>query len=202
MSQTTAKINASLVDIKTLNHSLSRRLHQTGFNTEQTLGAEHEYTVKTLLNDIDSLAVQFLTITANREQFIQRTRHSERMEMQTILRSLLICLKQTSNTLDLINNKQLKLCAEHTLCYITEQGERESLILVKAVDYLDAIKPHARLLELVIAQQRIHALSAVLETLLQHEQSAAPVYADDEEELTGEQIRALELSRYLIKQAL
>jgi len=206
MSLSTSKINSVLVDIKTLNNSLLLRLQQAGFESAQTLGSENEYTLKSLLNYIDSLALQFLTITANREQFIQRTSHQERLDIYSHLRNLFICLKQTHNTLDLIadNKLQADLTKQPNkpLGYVTDQGICESLILVKAVDYVEALKPYGRMLELVIAQQRIHALSAVLETLLFKEQATSSMDMLEDHGLTEEQANALELSRYLIKQAM
>lgn len=206
MSLSTSKINSVLVDIKTLNNSLLLRLQQTGFDPSQMLGPENEYTVKSLLNYIDALAVQFLTITANRDQFIQRTSHHERMDIHDHLRNLFICLKQTHNTLDLITENTLQADTSKTpakpLSYMTEQGSCESLILVKAIDYIESLKPYGRMLELVIAQQRIHALSAVLETLLFKEQTTSSMDMLEDHGLTEEQANALELSRYLIKQAM
>lgn len=204
MSLSTSKINSILVDIKTLNNSLLLRLQQAGFDAAQALGPENEYTVKSLLHYIDSLAIQFLTITANREQFIQRTSHKERQDIISQLRNLFICLKQTHNTLDLIANNALRVESKTTkpLGYITGLDESESLILIKAVDYVEALKPYGRMLELVIAQQRIHALSAVLETLLFKEQTTTNIDMLADYELTEEQANALELSRYLIKQAM
>lgn len=206
MSLSTSKINSVLVDIKTLNNSLLLRLQQAGFESSQTLGPENEYTLKTLLNYIDSLALQFLTITANREQFIQRTSHQERLDIYSQLRNLFICLKQTHNTLDQLADKipqaDLTKQPNKPLSYLTDQGHYESLILVKAVDYVEALKPYGRMLELVIAQQRIHALSAVLETLLFKEQATSSIDLLEDHGLTEEQANALELSRYLIKQAM
>ena len=206
MSLSTSKINSVLVDIKTLNNSLLLRLQQAGFESSQTLGPENEYTLKSLLNYIDSLALQFLTITANRDQFIQRTSHHERLDIHGQLRNLFICLKQTHNTLDLIADNKLQADLSKQLNkplgYITDQGNCESLILVKAVDYVEALKPYGRMLELVIAQQRIHALSAVLETLLFKEQPTSSMDMLEDHGLTEEQANALELSRYLIKQAM
>ena len=206
MSLSTSKINSVLVDIKTLNNSLLLRLQQAGFDSSQMLGHENEYTVKSLLNYVDALAVQFLTITANRDQFIQRTSHQERLDIHNHLRNLFICLKQTHNTLDLIVENKLQTDINKTptkpLGYLTEQGTCESLILVKAIDYVEGLKPYGRMLDLVIAQQRIHALSAVLETLLFKEQATTSFDMLEDHGLTEEQANALELSRYLIKQAM
>lgn len=202
MSLSTSKINSVLVDIKTLNNSLLLRLQQAGFDSSQMLGPENEYTVKSLLHHIDALALQFLTITANRDQFIQRTSHQERLHIHSHLRDLFICLKQTHNTLDSMAENHLHTEITRPLTYITEQGVCESLILVKAIDYIEAMKPYGRMLELVIAQQRIHALSAVLETLLFKEHATSSIDMLDDHELTEEQANALELSRYLIKQAM
>ena len=206
MSLSTSKINSVLIDIKTLNNSLLLRLQQIGFDTAQLLGPENEYSVKTLLNHIDALTLQFLTITANRDQFIQRTGYQERLEIHNHFRNLFICLKQTQNTLDLIVENQLKIDNSNPLAkplaYITERNVCETLILVKAIDYIEALKPYGRMLDLVIAQQRIHALSAVLETLLFKEQAPSNIDMLEDSGLTEEQANALELSRYLIKQAM
>lgn len=206
MSLSTSKINSVLVDIKTLNNSLLLRLQHAGFNAAQSLGPENEYTVKSLLNHIDGLAIQFLTITANRDQFIQRTSHQERLDIHCHFRNLFICLKQTHNTLDLIGDNKLKADLSQALtkplAYINEQNIGESLILIKAIDYIEALKPYGRMLDLVIAQQRIHALSAVLETLLFKEQATSSFDMLEDSGLTEEQTNALELSRYLIKQAM
>jgi hypothetical protein len=205
MSLSTSKINSVLVDIKTMNNSLLLRLQQTGFDTSLMLGPENEYSVKSLLHHIDALSIQFLTITANREQFIQRTSHQERLDIHIHLRNLYICLKQTHNTLDILVDNKLQVDNNQLgkpLAYITEQGTYESLILVKAVDYIEALKPYGRMLDLVIAQQRIHALSAVLESLLFKEQATSSIDMLEDHGLTEEQANALELSRYLIKQAM
>lgn len=206
MSLSTSKINSVLVDIKTMNNSLLLRLQQSGFDSAQLLGAENEYSVKSLLHHIDALALQFLTITANREQFIQRTSHQERLDIHNHLRNLYICLKQTHNTLDMLADGNVQIDINYQLntplAYLTEQGVYESLILVKAVDYIEALKPYGRMLDLVIAQQRIHALSAVLETLLFKEQATSSIDLLEDHGLTEEQANALELSRYLIKQAM
>jgi biotin operon repressor len=206
MSLSTSKINSVLVDIKTMNNSLLLRLQQSGFDSSQLIGSENEYSVKSLLHHIDALALQFLTITANREQFIQRTSHQERLDIHNHLRNLYICLKQTHNTLDMLSDGNVQIDLNNQLskplAYLTEQGAYESLILVKAVDYIEALKPYGRMLDLVIAQQRIHALSAVLETLLFKEQATASIDMLEDHGLTEEQANALELSRYLIKQAM
>jgi hypothetical protein len=55
------------------------------------------------------------------------------------------------------------------------------------------------MLEMIIAQERIHALSAVLETMLSKESLAL---TEKDNELTEEQSNAIELSQYLIRQAL
>lgn len=206
MSISTSKINSVLIDIKTLNNSLLLRLQQAGFDAAQPLGPENEYTIKTLLHHIDALALQFLTITANRDQFIQRTAFQERLDIHGHFRNLFICLKQTHNTLDLIVENKLKVDRTSPLpkilAYVTDRGDCESLILIKAIDYIEALKPFGRMLDLVIAQQRIHALSAVLETLLFKEQATSSFDMLEDSGLTEEQANALELSRYLIKQAM
>ena len=206
MSISTSKINSVLIDIKTLNNSLLLRLQQAGFDSSQLMGPENEYTVKSLLNHIDALALQFLTITASREQFIQRTAFQERLDIYNHFRNLFICLKQTHNTLDLIVENKLKVeiasPLPKPLSYITDRNVYESLVLIKAVDYIEALKPFGRMLDLVIAQQRIHALSAVLETLLFKEHAMSSFDMLEDSGLTEEQTNALELSRYLIKQAM
>ncbi|MDH5485197.1 MAG: hypothetical protein OEY43_08195 [Gammaproteobacteria bacterium] len=202
MTHSIAVINTLLVDIKTVNHALLLRLKQIGFNTTQRLGEEDEYSVKSLINCSDNLAIQFLTITASRNQFIQRTSFSERKEIISYLQGLFSCMKQTRNTLELFNLNKYKIIHDKTLCYTNETGEEELLPLVRALDYIDLLKPYSRMLELVTAQERIHALSAVLETLLNKDVSAGLVHQQQDHELTDEQTNALELSHYLVKQAL
>ena len=202
MTNSIAVINTLLVDIKTVNHSLLLRLKQTGFNTTQRLGEEDEYSVKSIINCTDNLAIQFLTITANRNQFIQRTRFTERKEITGYLQGLFNCLKQTRNTLELFNLSRFKIVQDKTLCYLNEEGEEDQLALARAIDYIDLLKPYSRMLELVIAQERIHSLSAVLETLLHKDVSAVLSNQQTDHELTDEQNDALALSHYLIKQAL
>lgn len=201
MTNSIAVINTLLVDIKTVNHSLLLRLKQNGFNTSQRLGEEDEYSVKSIINCSDNLAIQFLTITANRNQFIQRTSFSERKEIIGYLQGLFSCLKQTRNTLELFNLNKYKIIHDKTLCYTNEMEEEEQLPLARALDYIDLLKPFSRMLELVTAQERIHSLSAVLETLLNKDVSRAVTHQQDHE-LTNEQTNALELSHYLVKQAL
>ncbi|VAW65847.1 hypothetical protein MNBD_GAMMA08-1654 [hydrothermal vent metagenome] len=199
MAKSIASINSLLVSLKTVNNSLPLKLQQLGFNTNLSLGAEQEYTVKTLMNAIDTLAVQFLTITANRNQFIQRTSYNERMEIESCLNSLLSCLQQTKLELSSLQPNQILCDANMALFYTSESDEYRSLKLLDAVHFIDMIKPYCRMLEMIIAQERIHALSAVLETLLSKENTAL---TETDNELTEEQSNAIELSQYLIRQAL
>lgn len=199
MAKTIASINSLLVGLKTVNSSLLIKLQQLGFNTSLTLGEEQEYTVKSLILAIDTLSIQFLTITANRHQFIQRTSYKERLDIESCLSKLLLCLKQTQNELNEYHPVSNHCDSELALFYTSESGEHRSLKLLDAVCYIDLIKPYCRMLEMVIAQERIHALSAVLETLLSKD---SKTITDEEGELTNEQSNALELSQYLIRQAL
>ncbi len=199
-----AKINALLIDIRTVNNSLPVKLQQCGFDLAHTLGYEQEYTISTLIGGIDAAALQFLTITANRNQFIQRTSYTERQKIESCLRLLFACLKQTENTLLLLSDKAHLTNGEHR-----EKPElrdvdlgKDPLPLGKAIDYLDRLKPYSRILELVIAQERIHALSSILEALLQKQTLSSATGREEDHELTEEQYNALELSHYLIKQAL
>jgi len=202
MINSIANINALLVDIKTVNTGLPRALQLAGFDTSRPLGMEQEYTVSSLINTIDTLAIQFLTITANRNQFIQRTSFNERLQIESCLRNLFICLKQTSNTLQSLDSGDYQVVDNEALSYINEQKPITRLVLCRAIEYVDQLKPYSRMLELVIAQERIHALSAVLETLLQKETAPSQLSHEEDHELTEEQHNALELSHYLIKQAL
>ncbi len=199
MAKSIASINSLLVSLKTINNSLPIKLQQLGFNTRLNLGAEQEYTVKTLLNAIDTLAIQFLMITANRGQFIQRTSYNERMEIESCLNSLLSCLQLTKQELDSLRETQYQCDDILALFYTSEKSEHRSLKLLDAVHYIDLIKPYCRMLEMIIAQERIHALSAVLETMLSKESLAL---TEKDNELTEEQSNAIELSQYLIRQAL
>ena len=202
MSKSLAAINAMLVDIKTMNNSLLFKLQQAGFNTTHHVGYEDEYTIKTLVTSTDTLIIHFLTITASRNQFIQRTSYAERKEIELLLKKFYTCLKHSQNTLQLFNNAHNKTLDNQPLSYTDESGKIFQLPMVNAIDYIDMLKPYCRMLELIIAQERIHALSAVLETLLQKEHSAKQLDQEDDHELTEEQNNALELSHYLIKQAL
>lgn len=199
MAKSITSINSLLVGLKTVNHALLIKLQHLGFNTNLTLGSEQEYTVKTLINAIDTLAIQFLTITANRSQFIQRTSYNERMEIESYLNSLLSCLQQTKIELLDFPSSGYECDKNLALFYTSDKDEYRSLKLLDAVHFVDLIKPYCRMLEMIIAQERIHALSAVLETLLNKE-SATLIEKDNE--LTEEQSNALELSQYLIRQAL
>jgi hypothetical protein len=201
MIKSIANINALLIDIKTINNLLSIKLQQAGFNLNHELGSEDEYTVSSLLNSIDTLAVQFLTITANRNQFIQRTSYIERQQIESYLRKLFVCLKQTQNALTILKGSDYQIIDNKALSYMSDAGEATQLLLTRTIEYIDLLKPFTRMLELIIAQERIHALSSVLETLLSKESGTTPV-RQDEDDLTDEQNNALELSHYLIKQAL
>ena len=204
MIKSIALINSLLVDIKTGNNALLVNLQQAGFDTSADFGPENEYNAKILINSIDTLSIQFLTITANRNQFIQRTSYTERKEIESLLKNLLVCIQQTRNELELIKTIHLNIMAGRSLSYLDEDSIEKQLPLLKAIDYIDLLKPYSRMLELVIAQERIHALSAVLETLLHKEHSSTVHNLDQEDDhhLTEEQNKALELSHYLIKQAL
>jgi len=199
MAQTIASINSLLVGLKTVNSSLLVKLQQLGFNTNLPIGEEHEYTVKSLLLSIDTLSIQFLTITSNRNQFIQRTSYKERVDIELCLSNLLSCLKQTQNELNEFHPISNHCDPEQALFFTTENDDRCRLKLLDAVDYIDQFKPYCRMLEMVIAQERIHALSAVLETLLSKE---TKTITEEDHDLTDEQSNALELSQYLIRQAL
>lgn len=199
MAKTIASINSLLVGLKTVNSSLLVKLQQLGFNVNLPLGKEQEYTVKTLIFAIDTLSIQFLTITANRNQFIQRTSYKERLEIESCLNKLLACLKQTQNELNDYHPVSNHCDKTQALFYTSEDGERCSFSLLDAVHYIDLIKPHCRMLEMIIAQERIHALSAVLETLLSKDNKTI---TEEDNELTDEQSNAIELSQYLIRQAL
>jgi len=199
MAKSIASINSLLVSLKTVNNALPIKLQQLGFNTSLKLGAEHEYTVKTLLNAIDTLAIQFLTITANRSQFIQRTSYNERMEIESCLNSLLSCLQLTKQELDSLQETEFQCDSILALYYTSDKNEQRSLKLLDSVHFIDLIKPYCRMLEMIIAQERIHALSAILETMLSKESLSL---TEKDSELTQEQSNAIELSQYLIRQAL
>ncbi len=200
MAQSITSINSLLIGLKTVNSSLLVKLQQLGFDANLSLGPEQEYTVKSLISGIDSLAIQFLTLTAKRNQFIQRTSFNERKEIEACLNNLYNCLSQTQQELVDFNPTNNQCDREHALSYINEFGQKVSLKLLDAVHYIDLIKPYSRMLDMLTAHERIHALSAVLETLLSKEQQIRP--QDHDAELTEEQTSALELSQYLIRQAL
>ncbi len=202
MARSIASINSLLVGLKTVSSSLLVKLQQLGFNTNLPLGEEHEYTVKTLLYSIDNLAIQFLTITANRSQFIQRTAFTERKEIESCLSSLLSCMQQSQEKLGELSLASFHCDDINALHYTLDNQRYYSLTLLDAVLFLDMLKPYSRMLEMVTAQERIHALSAVLETLLSNNQKQPAEYNDADHELTDEQSSALELSQYLIRQAL
>jgi hypothetical protein len=150
------------------------------------------------------VALQFLTITASRSQFLQRTGYTERQEIESCLHQLFTCLKQTENTLLRLSDKARMTNSEQReeLEFHHLDFENDQLPLYQTIDYLDKLKPYSRILELVVAQERIHALSSVLETLLYKRTMASAAAREEDHELTQEQYNALELSHYLIKQAL
>lgn len=199
MAQSITSINSLLINLKTVNRSLPIKLQQLGFDTGLSLGAEQEYTVKTLINAIDSLAIQFLTLTAKRNQFIQRTSFSERKEIEACLQQLFICLEQTQQQLADFQTDSDHCDHSNALTY-QHNGKTRQLSLLDAVQQIDLIKPYSRMLDMVTAHERIHALSAVLETLLSKQQQQVNEVMDSE--LTREQSDALQLSQYLIRQAL
>jgi len=200
MANSITSINSLLVSLKTANSGLLPKLQQLGFNTSLTLGPEQEYTVKTLIHTIDNLSIQFLTITAKRNQFVQRTSFNERKEIESCLNYLHSCLEQTQRELDELNAENHLCSKKLALSYTNDSEQNFSLRLLDAVHYIDLLKPYSRMLEMVTAQERIHALSAVLETLLNKEQAQKADYEDVE--LTSEQSGALQLSQYLLRQAL
>ena len=202
MIKSIASINTLLVDLKTANNPLAVKLQHCGFDLNGTIGAENEYTVHSLLQSIDALAIQFLTITASRKQFIQRTSYTERKQVEEQLGKLFLCLRNTLCVLENFKQNRYQACTDSPLSYIEENGTRKTLALGQAIEHLDMLKPFSRMLELVTAQERIHALSSVLETLLNKEYASSSLEHDDDHELTKEQHNALELSNYLIKQAL
>ncbi|TNF33991.1 MAG: hypothetical protein EP315_07795 [Gammaproteobacteria bacterium] len=202
MIKSIASINTLLVDIKTANNPLAVKLQQCGFDLNASIGIELEYTVQSLLQSIDALAIQFLTITASRKQFIQRTAYAERKQIEDLLGKLFICLRNTQCILEHFKQKAFRVVPETALGYIADNNSVSTLPLEQAIEHLDMLKPYSRMLELVTAQERIHALSAVLETLLNKEYTASSLSHEDDHELTEEQYNALELSNYLIKQAL
>jgi len=200
MANSITCINSLLVGLKTTNSGLLLKLQQLGFDTSLNVGPEQEYTVKTLIHTIDNLCIQFLTITAKRTQFVQRTSFNERKEIESCLNYLHNCLEQTQQELDAFNAENHQCNKELALSYTNDCGQNIGLRLLDAMHCIDLLKPYSRMLEMVTAQERIHALSAVLETLLSKEASAKADY--DDVELTHEQSSALQLSQYLIRQAL
>ena len=198
-----AIINSLLVDIKTVNNSLFIQLQEAGFNTQLQFGPDDEYNIKTLIQAIENMAIHFLTITANRQQFLQRTSFTERKDMEKLLKKLYICLKESQNQLQLFTTVPLKVITNQPLTYRTNDGDSKQLPLMESINYIDLLKPYSRMLELIIAQERIHALSAVLETLLHTSPSTTDhIKPHDDHDLTEEQQDALALSHYFIKQAL
>ena len=197
-----ATINSLLVDIKTINNSLFINLQDAGFNTQLHFGPDDEYTIKTLIQTIESMVIHFLTITASRHQFLQRTSFAERKDIESLLKHLYISMKETQNLLQILNSESLTTTENLPLSYLSNKGENRQLPLIESISYIDLLKPYSRMLELIIAQERIHALSAVLETLLDTSPSTDHIKTHDDHDLTEEQHNALELSHYFIKQAL
>lgn len=179
-TDTMTAINQLLIDIKTTNHAIPSLLRQTQYDLDQNIGFENEYTVRSLLNIIDNLVIQLLTMTAKRQQFLKQTAYTERKSIQNQLSNLSRCLLETQEQLHTQNT--------------------HDLALLEAPLFVDALKPFSRMIELVTAQERIHALSAVLENLLSRE--FTPSAALDDCELSDEQSSALALSQFLVKQAL
>ena len=172
MANSITTINSLLVGLKTANNHLLLKLQQLGFDTSLTLGPEQEYTVKTLVHSINNLSIHFLTITAKRTQFVQRTSFSERKEIESCLNYLYDCLQQTQQELSEFNSEKNQCNVALALSYTNDRGQNISLKLLDEVHYIDLLKPYSRMLEMVTAQERIHPLSAVLETLLSKETSA------------------------------
>ena len=182
---TMATINQLLVHIKTANHAIPPLLRKHQYDMEQLIGYENEYTINSLLSITDSLVIQLLTMTARRHQFLRQTSYTERKNIQNQLSQLHNCL---SETLEILQNTE------------TLNTAIPDLPLLEAPLFIDALKPYSRMIELITAQERIHALSAVLENLLSREYKISePV---DDCELSDEQQSALELSHFLVKQAL
>lgn len=200
-NNTLATINSLLVDVKTINNSLLIQLQKADFNTQLHFGPDDEYNTRTLIQTIETMVIHFLTITANRHQFLQRTSLNERLDIEYQLKQILLCLKQTQIQLDHIKTSSL-MPDDQALTFMAENGENTQLALKDCIQFIDALKPYSRMLELVIAQERIHALSAVLETLLHTPPSADHIKIHEESDLATEQQEALELSHYFIKQAL
>jgi len=202
MVNSITSINSLLVGLKTASSCILPRLQELGFNTSLSLGPEQEYSVKTLIHTVDNLSIQFLTITAKRNQFVQRTSFTERKEIESCLNYLHSCLEQTQLELGEFNKENCQCSEELALSYTNDSGQNTSLKLLDAAHYIDLLKPYSRMLEMVTAQERIHALSAVLETLLSKSHATKADFEDSDSELTTEQSGALELSQYLIRQAL
>lgn len=178
---TITTINQLLVHIKTANHAIPSLLRKCHYDMEQAVGYENEYTIASLLTITDSLVVQLLTMTARRQQFLRQTSYNERKDIQSQLNKLHKCL---SETLEILQNAR------------SLNTDIPDLPLLEAPLFIDALKPYSRMIELITAQERIHALSAVLETLLSREYKISePV---DDCELSDEQQSALELSHFLV----
>ncbi len=199
MTNSIASINSLLVGLKTVNSTLLIKFHQLRFDTSLCLGAENEYTVKTLVNAINTLSIQLLTITSNRNEFIQRTSYPERLEIKTCLNNLLSCAQQTKQELSDIQLTHFQCDNNHALSYISETGDIRSFRLLDTLQFIDLIKPYCRMLEMIIAQERIHALSAVIDILMNKQDND---FIESTNELTEEQSDALEMPHYLMKQAM
>ncbi|HED35680.1 MAG TPA: hypothetical protein ENJ08_15915 [Gammaproteobacteria bacterium] len=202
MSRSIASINSLLVNVKTINSALLVKLQQPGFDTSLALGSEREYTVKTLIHAIDTLAIQFLIITASSQQFVHRTSYAERKAIETSLRNLHSCLQQTQQELTTFHPVDFQCHNAHALVYTDENGEFHSLKLLEAPRHIDAIKPYYRMLETITAHERIHALSAVLENMLSRDTTVIEDDSGLNDEPGDEHANATGLSQYLIRQAL
>ncbi len=198
MARSIVSINSLLVNVKTINSALLAKLQQLGFDSSLALGSEREYTVKTLIHAIDTLAIQFLTITASSQQFVQRTSYAERKAIETNLKNLHSCLQQTHQELAIFHPVDFQCHSAHALVYTDENGAFHSLKLVEAARHIDTIKPYYRMLETITAHERIHALSTVLENMLSRDTAVI----EGDTELNDEQSSAVELSQYLVRQAL
>lgn len=111
-------------------------------------------------------------------------------------------MKETQNLLLILNSESVMTAETQPLSYLSSKGENRQLPLIESISCIDLLKPYSRMLELIIAQERIHALSAVLETLLDTSSSTDHIKTHDDHDLTREQHDTLELSHYFIKQAL
>lgn len=197
MAQSITSINALLVRIKTTNSTLLPALQKLGFDTQLSLGAEQEYTVKTLINSINALTIQLLTITSNRQQFIHRTNFKERLDIESNLKELHDCLEKSKQMLSEIDSATNTCDASLTLMYTLNGGQAQRLALFEAVHFIESIKPYCRILESITTQERIHALSAVLESILSKTASAETITGNNNT-LTEEKAHAVALSQRLM----